>query len=386
MSPKIKLFVIIGFVITIISSSCQREAFYFEYKVDGVVFPWTTRIIEGEELNKIANVSADQIIFNTSDETLDNINIGDVLLVGVCDLTPYGLIRKVTGIKKEESSVTINTSDASVCEAVKSGTITFSQVLTANDFEVDNLSKGMPSEIVKSFNGFRTSLNHVEAYNRDGKTVWIDGVAGIAPQIDVRIEIEDFTLKSLSVQTKISRIDEICLSSNGSFSGEGYTEVVSLKKSEPVSVAGLIFTPKISLVCGVNGSASGSVSDAVRQEVVYTSVITMDGNDFTHNLTEEKLIKDYETPVLNSDLNISVYVNPELTICLSGREMFKSDINGYHQLQADKTWPKWWNIYVGYKGTVWLDSSILNGSDDYSEAVEIPKVLVGSAAGQYSGF
>jgi len=386
MKPSIKLTLIIGLLNLVVFSSCRREGFHFEYEIDGVVYPGSTKIIQGEDLEMISDVSSGQIVFNGSTSTIKSIKVDDILLIGAGKLTPYGSIRRVTEISSNGTTITLSTSDASVCDAIKSGTITFSEALTGNDFEVLNYSKGVAdSKPEKSFTALRTELNHEVVYNSNGKLAWMDGVVAVSPEINIVIEIEDFAVKKVTAKSDITRVEEVYITSDGPFSGQGNKDVSSFKQKNPTSVAGLIFTPMLSVKCGFDGSVSGTLYNGVRKEVKLDASITLDNGQVSHSFGSNDLVKDFETPVLSSNSDMSVLINQVFTICLSGSDLFELDISGYQQLQSDKTWDKWWNLYIGYKGNICIKSGILNGGDDYSEPVEIPKVNIGSAEGQYSG-
>jgi len=83
------------------------------------IIPETTKVVEEEAIEEIVSVTEDQstIVFDKSTTQLEELSPGDVIVMGVTDQTPYGLLRKVANITKggkDGSQVIVETEFASL--------------------------------------------------------------------------------------------------------------------------------------------------------------------------------------------------------------------------------------------------------------------------------
>jgi len=104
------------------------------------IIPETTKVVEEETIEEIVSVTEDQstIIFDKSTTQLEELSPGDVVVMGVTDQTPYGLLRKVTNVTKggkDGSQVIVETEFASLEEAIEQGSFEFDITLEPEDIE-----------------------------------------------------------------------------------------------------------------------------------------------------------------------------------------------------------------------------------------------------------
>jgi len=90
------------------------------------IIPETTKVVEEEAIEEIVSVTEDQstIVFDKSTTQLEELSPGDVIVMGVTENTPEGLLRKVTNITKggkNGSQVIVETEFASLEEAIEQG-------------------------------------------------------------------------------------------------------------------------------------------------------------------------------------------------------------------------------------------------------------------------
>jgi len=104
------------------------------------IIPETTKVVEEETIQEIVSVTEDQstIVFEKTTSQLEELTSGDILVMGVTDQTPYGLLRKVTNITKggkDGNQVIIETEFASLEEAIEQGSFEFDITLEPEDIE-----------------------------------------------------------------------------------------------------------------------------------------------------------------------------------------------------------------------------------------------------------
>ena len=90
------------------------------------------------------------------------------MLPGITEKTPYGLLRKVTGIQNNGTTVTVATTDALLTDIIKEGNIHLKVKLLEKDFSLKSKMDGvLVSGPGKAFDGLAVTLENFELF-RDG--------------------------------------------------------------------------------------------------------------------------------------------------------------------------------------------------------------------------
>ncbi|MBI4689285.1 MAG: hypothetical protein HY754_03315 [Nitrospirae bacterium] len=102
---------------------------------ESTVIPSTTKVLDDTTTQKLSSVSSDGSTLTFSENTtqLQSLKSGDVIAVNVTSLTPYGLLRKVTSVSTSGNQVTVQTTQATITDAIQKGTIQLSKTLTQSD-------------------------------------------------------------------------------------------------------------------------------------------------------------------------------------------------------------------------------------------------------------
>ena len=105
-----------------------------------IIIPETTNIIDEETESQLTSVSPDKsvITFAASTPQLEELIPGDILVMGVTEQTPYGLLRKVVNVikgGKNGSEFVVETEFASLEEAIEEGSFDFDITLTIDDID-----------------------------------------------------------------------------------------------------------------------------------------------------------------------------------------------------------------------------------------------------------
>ena len=86
--------------------------------------------------------------------------------MGASDMLPYGSLRKVVSMQANGSEMILNTTNASLNEAIKEGTVNLHRKLSEKDFRLKTKTDGVlvdgPS---KSFDGLAVTLDNLEIFN-----------------------------------------------------------------------------------------------------------------------------------------------------------------------------------------------------------------------------
>ena len=189
-------------------------------------------VLDDETTESLASVSSDNstLTFDSSTSTLETLQQDDVVVIGVTDETPYGLLRKVTSITQEGDQVVVETTQAKLTDVIEQGTISASKTLTTNDINTSSASaktrKGVfltAQPKVKNARAaaaavgidpdtelFNLELDGVLLYDHDGNEnttndqIVADGGISFGLGFDLEIQINWFKVQSLRGQQLIT--------------------------------------------------------------------------------------------------------------------------------------------------------------------------------------
>jgi len=113
----------------------------------GITLNSNAKILSDGESAKIISITDSSITFSPVDDTLNSLKTGDVIITGISENVPGGLLRKILSVSNgiSSSSKVVSTQNASLEDLIKSGTIYFSsQVLSVDQsinqilYDIDN--------------------------------------------------------------------------------------------------------------------------------------------------------------------------------------------------------------------------------------------------------
>ena len=110
-------------IMSLFLSGCNKEEFTWGQEIGDITYSGNAVILGVDELALIKDITADQIIFSKKSGEIEEITDMSVLVIGISDKTPYGSLRKVNSIDTNGNEVILQTTDASLTDAVKEGTI-----------------------------------------------------------------------------------------------------------------------------------------------------------------------------------------------------------------------------------------------------------------------
>jgi len=134
LNPNLLKFVIALSIIALVVTGCSGGGGGGSDNQEVIISP-NAVVLEDDTTQGLTSVSSDNstLTFDSSTSTLEALEQDDVIIFGVTDKTPYGLLRKVTSITQEENQVVVETTQASLEDAIEEGTIRFHSTLTPND-------------------------------------------------------------------------------------------------------------------------------------------------------------------------------------------------------------------------------------------------------------
>ncbi len=348
----------------------------------------TTKPLDNYTMDKLVSYEDGILTFNKTTEQLESILAGDIIVAGVNDVAPNGILRKVTSISNYNK--TIYTIQTNLEEAIKSCSVEFSNKLTPQLIESSILSRGiLDASLVEGFD-FSINLDNVILYDVDGNTSTINdqvianGNISFNLEFDIYLQIQDFKLTKLKFENKINEAVNLELIGECSMPDINKTIKIAEYNFTPFVAAWIPTTPPFPIVLApelevnVNfeGNLSSTIIISVNQNAELTSgLLYENGNwspisDFSNNF-------QFNEPQLTANAFAKVSGGPRLNLLLYGVAGPYAEINGYAKIEADVNKYPWWSLYGGLEAKLGVNVQVLGHTiADYNKTViDFEKVL-----------
>lgn len=228
-----------------------------------------TFIIDDATKNSLVHLDSITVKFNSNTAQLDSLESGDIIVSEISQNAPYGYLRKINSITRNNNTVELSTSLVSLTEAIKNGNASFSKNITVNDIEdVDTsgqeiTSRG-PFDSELSFEISRT-------FDLDGNSntpndkIHFTGSIDLNPSFQFDIDIDDFALEHFL--SKFTFASDAHVNVNYDYSLEQLdiqkSYVLKTIKLKPFTIwihaFPLVLRPRIVFVAGVDGSVKSEI-------------------------------------------------------------------------------------------------------------------------------
>lgn len=363
----------VGFIImvAVLLNGCKREEFIWGTKIGDITYSEEVVMLGPEELGLLSEVAENKIVFRASNHEIEKLTNINILVAGITEETPLGLLRKITGIQNSGTAVTITTSDAILTDIIKEGTVTLKMKLLEKDFTLKSKLEGvLVTGPHKAFDGLGITLDNFVIFRDGTKVALLNGSIGISPDIEVTIKVGSNKIKEIHTVTTLNKIDELTVTSNGAFSG-GQEMVAAEFVHSPIIIDSLIFVPVVKIICGFNGSVSGEVTSGVRQDRIITSEINYVNSTWSENPLTNSESHDFITPQINDNSSLKIFSGPEIIINLFGIPIQTIKAKGFYSLEAQKAASPFWRLLIGNDGQNSVKSDILGLSADYTSNIII---------------
>jgi hypothetical protein len=340
MASKIKLILIL-FIFAVVSISCNRVP----PKV-----PPTTKQLNTKTTQQLSIVenNGEKLIFNTKTSQLESLSSDDVVVVGVTDKTPYGLLRKVTALAEQDGQIIVETQPATLEDAIEQADINVSKDLTQEINTANPLKPGVSIQNMQPMAGgsFFINMDNVVLYDADGDEDTTDdqikanGSIALQPSFEFNAQIRDYKLQSLIFKNTTIETAEIGISAEVDLLS--FKKEISIAKYTfspipvPVGPVTVVLVPILTVNVGIDGSVSIGISTGVTQEATLTVGLEFeDGNWGTINdFTNEFKFKE---PNIDMPVSVKAYTGPQLNIMIYGVVGPYSEINGYLKLAIEQS-------------------------------------------------
>ena len=365
---KIILTILILSIVTLVFSGCGGGGSVIPPFSEPIptIIPETTKVVEEETIQEIASITEDQstIIFKTSTPQLEELIPGDIIVMGVTEHTPEGLLRKVKNITKGgkgSSEIVVETEFASLEEAIEQGEFYFNEALKAEDakepvcyvkgieFIRDKFSKIQLLEFTYNINAIIYDEDNNP--NTEEDNITLTGQISFDYNVLLSGKIIFFQLKELNFQNIVEVEKNLGVTVGGSvelFSYEKvlFTQDLGIKVISIGCCFPVVLHPKINISANVDGEIFAELTAEVTDTDIYTAGIQFDNGSWQPISSHE----NYFSPpslLLSTGGSVTFGVGPELECKVDGVVGPYCKTTLYGKVIADIYENPWWKIYVG---------------------------------------
>lgn len=377
-------------VLLVAATTCRQPTDTDPDPENYAIIPETTKGIDDEAAEHLESVDADgNLVFAAGDETVDAVEPGDILIIGVTEHTPNGLLRKVTNRSDSAGQVTFTTEQAALEEAVQEGHIAATTTLESSPLTPAKLH---PAEGVHGMRLIQSS----DHYGPQGLAIDLGEGVSIEPgfsvsgtvdfdiDLDVTIDIEDFSLElfecvlspSYNADIEFNSDVELDLSTKYPLGTITFPPVVV-----PVGTFTVVFAPQLALNIGANGQIAVNAGADYKHNASLRTGFGYDGD--WHTIHEYEATFGFDIPTAGAAMSASVFLGPEFSILIQNVVGPAFDLRGYIELDAEMvdTTPRW-SLYGGLSldALVKLDIiKVINVEKNLGRLIDYRKIL---ASGQ----
>lgn len=348
-------------------------------RVGNLTYSDQVLLLGEQEMNLLSEVSDNEVVFSATTADLDKLSVQGIIVAGVSLRTPSGLMRRITAIRKEDTSLILETTDAALADVIKEGVISLKVKLLEKDFSVRSKMNGvLVTGPGKAFDGLAVTLDNFELFRDGTRLAAVNGAIGISPEIDLTISINSNRISEIKVVTTLNKVDEITVSSNGAFSG-GQRLIAAEFVHSPITIDSLVFIPEVSIICGFSGIVSGAVISGVRQDRIITSELRYGNSVWSAIPPVASEVFDFSAPQISENTDLKVYSGPEITINLFGKPLQIVGATGYYVLEAERSGTPMWRLFIGSEGYNSMESTLIGLGEDYSSEIKIAEEEIASS-------
>lgn len=377
--------IILLIILTFIISSCGRKPDVYE----GELFP-TTKVMESMSSREIVGVDTATVTFAANSETAQNLKVNDVLMTGVTEKTPYGLLRMVTAIDTSGETVVVHTKDCPIEYAFKKLHVEIYRDVPLNGFtfrgrnaqlkrplEKGHTSLGIIKEDDSNGGAFNVAVDYYP-FNGDGDPstpedqVHVTGTLGgglsyffgldidwgniltwppdpkIIPEVKVGFDISADAFAKLQAEGIVAK----------TFKKEDTWDTVYL---DPIVAGPLVFLPEIDMKTKIEGASTGTFSFTLDESGSFSagaSYSTEDGPELSLPIPDFTA-QQPDVSVMQT-ANVKVNIGPRVHLKLYGVAGPYATAWAFAGIEADSAKTPCWDVKGGFEGDIGFDISLLS--------------------------
>lgn len=265
-----RIYILISFLFLCFISGCNDE---IKDETDGIGDPKETenplnnvKILEGETANAIESVFEDgkEIVFKT--DTIQGLDKDKILVVGIGEKTPAGLLRRITSSKIENGGFVLSTEKAYMEDLIKTDTVEFEKEFDFGDLE-DCVSLSSDGTFICSAQNqnSRTNASVVEFNKKLSANASVSGELNseMSLKLESNLGFFDHELNMLDLKAKASITGSLTFTASGSYDADIDVEVGKMSFIPKVAFIGalpVVIKPVVTIYVGASGKTEGGLT------------------------------------------------------------------------------------------------------------------------------
>lgn len=318
-------------------------------------------ILSPTQLAQIDSIEPGRLLFTAGSTAAASLDVGDVIVAGISEKTPEGLLRTVRARSTSSTHTIVETSAARLTDVIRDGSASAAFALTV-DPAAAQLDRGML--VQGAADGITITLSEFDV---DG--VRFNGKVTLAPVLEIDLDIEGGALKRFEWKVKSTFTTDVSVKSPSLVPATvGGSVSLGKRRLRPVmflvGFVPVVVTPEIEFRAEASGKISAEVALGVKQSYVATAGGTYSDGAWT-DVSEFTETSSYTLPdKLKLEATARIGAGARATLSLYG---MSDKFSGYAELgpfarltvtplAADTIW----TIHAGLQGDVGLTSSLFD--------------------------
>lgn len=328
-----------------------------------VVIPSTTKVLSDSTLSTLIAVSKDDsmLVFSGDNTQLQSLSPGDVIVVGQTNLTPFGLLRKVTNISYLNGTTALQTIQATLTDEFQSVNLQSQGVLAETNVKNASLLKGVtliPSKMVSGNIPEEITLdanNACLSYNSDNNgvdssancDVYINGTINLNLNYNINIIINNFSVSQAYFIITPTITSDITTDSTVTASVNYNNTIARIPLTGIIIMAGFVpvyIDPVLEVNVGFDGKVSAKISTGatvVLAPAPTENSLNLDGYGVDYNNGSWSVLDPalsltnwcVTLPTASANASGTVYAGPQLNFLIYG--VAGTFVNTYGDLKAN---------------------------------------------------
>ena len=313
--------------------------------------------LSSNDLQNIDSVTSDKIYFLNK----TNYSKGDILISGISNKTPGGLLKKVELVSEDGKSIT--TGRASLEEVFEKGEIKYHNKLSPSDLE-----KNSKLKVSGPIYDFEYDIPKTVIYDLDGDLqtendqLWLKGKVLFSSDYDVDAKFNKGT-KYINFSTNFEEQAELEV---GGILDKNISKQIELYKQSftPIVIpnpAGVpvVLRPLIEIDAGVEGEVYGEVHSKVSLNQKTKAGITYQSGKWSTTKSNQNSF-DFSGIKAGLEGKLKTYVKPKLEFVVNELIGPYADMEGYLRLEVDTDKNPWWSLYGGIGADIGIDPRVFS--------------------------
>jgi N-acetylneuraminic acid mutarotase len=385
----VTLLSLIFFGLLVFLNSCDMGQPLPPEPVPEVKISPNARLIDSTTSQQLLSISSDSstFTFSTQASAILSLRPNDIMVMQ----REQGYLRKITSVQQQTNAIMVQTSDASLTDAVERGALTLTGTLVPENVQsiTDVLDGVTLKKNVLRTKAFVFEINNLVLYERNGYQVKANGSLQIEPSFHFSIGVENSQLQQLAFAHTIEETANLSLTAEIDFLHIAREYRIARITFSSITVfigpIPVVITPRLDVYVGIDGNTSASFSSGVTQQATFTAGIRYDNSAWSNSQSLTNSFS-FSAPTLTASLQAKGYVETRLELLVYGVLAPRATAEGYLRVAANPLTNPWWSLYGGLGVGAGVSVRILGRTiADYSvpDLIAHERLLASAAA---SGF